>query len=155
MGQVPAGLAAWQAKNKKGPAKANDSKTAPTRGLPADDSTPDPNDPAEPSEVAAGEKEPTGTKASAASASNAFGGFKLHEPVIVPALNNALGHILQLTNHNGKPVAEVKLKNGHADWFTLKEIAAVPSDPVPATVPNADPSMGPAAPASPVQTASV
>ena len=128
---------------KKG-GKANDSKTAPSN-LPPDDTTPDPNDPKEPAEVKAGEVEP----GAVAPANDPFMGFTVKEKVIIPALNNAQGTIKQLTNHAGKPVAEVKLPNGKTDWFTLKEIAAVPADAVPSGgIPVSDPSLGPAMPSA-------
>ena len=128
---------------KKG-GKANDSKTAPAN-LPLDDATPDPNDPKEPAEIKAGEVEP----GSVAAANDPFMGFTVKEKVIIPALNNAVGHIKQLTNHAGKPVAEVVLPNGKTDWFSLKEIAAVPADAVPSGgIPVSDPSLGPAMPSA-------
>lgn len=135
MGNMPPGLAKYMAAKKAG-APANDSKTAPTKySKSAPASTPP-------------------AKAAAPADPNEYGGFKLKEKVMVPSLNGITGTIEQLTNHAGKPVCEVKLSNGHTDWFTLKEIASVPTDPVPAVVPNADPSMPPAAPGDPSETAS-
>lgn len=152
---------------KKG-GKANDSKTAP-KNLPADDKKPDPNDPAESGELKAGETEPGSNKnlpaddktpdpndpvepgeLKAGEVEDPFSGFKVKEKVIIPSLNNALGTIKQLTNHAGKPVAEVTLPNGKTDWFTLKEIAAVPADQVPqGGIPASDPSLSPAQPGVP------
>jgi hypothetical protein len=103
--------------------KANDKNTAPKS---AKDPTPEDNTPTPPK-------------------SDAFGDFKLKEKVVIASLNNAVGTITQLTNHAGKPVAEVRLPNGKTDWVTLKEIAAVPADTPPdGGIPASDPSMPPA-----------